>query len=46
MAVLYIILRNLSVILFRFLGEIIRREGLLQEGITFIFLIRQNTLDC
>ena len=43
-AVLHIILRYLTLVLFGFLGEKIHREAFLQKRIALIFFIGENAL--
>ena len=42
MTIFNVILRNLALVHLHFLGQEIRAEGLLQDGVALVFLVGQN----
>lgn len=41
----HVVLRNLAVVHFRFLGQEVDRVGFLQQGIALVFLVSEDGLD-
>lgn len=46
MAVFHVVLWNLTLVGLHLLGQKIHREMLLQDGVSFVFFVSEDTLNC